>query len=103
MVFALGLVGFARTKMLAMEGTNSRNNPIRLGRISALSELMPVALPPGLFRLATRPIATGSVPTWKTIGMVDVAAFAANAAWVAERAVMTFTRRRTKSAARSGS
>ena len=67
MVFALGLVGIARTKMLAIEGSNSRNNPIRLGRISALSELMPVALPPGLFRLATRPIATGSVPTWKKL------------------------------------
>ena len=36
-------------------------------------------LPPGLFRLATRPTSTGSAPVLKTIGIVAVAALAASA------------------------
>jgi hypothetical protein len=35
---------------------------------------MPVTLPPGRLRLATRPILTGSVPIKKTIGIVPQAA-----------------------------
>ena len=38
---------------------------------------MPVTLPPGRLRLVTRPNVTGSPALAKTIGMVDVAAFAA--------------------------
>ena len=38
---------------------------------------MPVMLPPGLFRLATKPFSTGSVPMLKTMGIDYVAAFAA--------------------------
>ena len=41
---------------------------------------MPVRLPPGRARLVTRPPATGSSPTLKTIGIVEVALFAASAA-----------------------
>jgi len=37
-------------------------------------------LPPGRFRLATSPAATGSNPTWKTIGIIAVAALDACAA-----------------------
>jgi hypothetical protein len=36
---------------------------------------MPVTLPPGRARLATRPSLTGSVPLPKTMGIVVVAAF----------------------------
>ena len=39
---------------------------------------MPVALPPGRARLATRPSLTGSSPTMNTIGIVVVAALAAS-------------------------
>ena len=46
---------------------------------------MPVALPPGRARLATRPSLTGSSPTPKTIGIVAVAALAASVAHVACR------------------
>ena len=46
---------------------------------------MPVALPPGRARLATRPSWTGSSPTPKTIGIVAVAALAASAGRVAGR------------------
>jgi hypothetical protein len=41
--------------------------------------LTPVRLPPGRERLATRPVATGSPPLVKTIGIVEVAFFAAKA------------------------
>ena len=49
-----------------------------------------VRLPPGRFRLATRPICTGSAMVVKTIGMVAVAAFAAIAEGVV-KAVITDT------------
>jgi hypothetical protein len=45
---------------------------------STFWRLIPVALPPGRLRLATRPNATGSPPVAKTIGMVAVAALAAS-------------------------
>ena len=41
------------------------------------SVAMPVTLPPGRARLATRPTRTGSATAMKTMGMVDVAFFAA--------------------------
>ena len=40
----------------------------------------PVTLPPGRARLATRPVPTGSPASAKTIGMTDVACFAARTA-----------------------
>ena len=46
---------------------------------SLVKKLMPVRLPPGRARLATRPSLTGSSPTPKTIGIVVVAALAASA------------------------
>ena len=61
----------------------------------------PVTLPPGRFRLATRPRRIGSVD-WNTIGMVVVAAFAASVAGVPP-VTMTFTPRRTRSTAIDGS
>ena len=45
-----------------------------------MKKLIPVRLPPGRARLATRPSLTGSSATLKTIGIVVVAALAANAA-----------------------
>ena len=41
--------------------------------------MLPVRLPPGRPRLSTKPSSTGSAAAVKTIGIVDVAAFAANA------------------------
>ena len=41
--------------------------------------MIPVRFPPGRERLATHPLATGSLPMVMTIGIVVVAAFAANA------------------------
>jgi hypothetical protein len=42
-------------------------------------KLIPVTLPPGRLKLATRPASTGSPPAVKTIGIVVVAALAADA------------------------
>src|SRR5260370_10910235 len=54
-------------------GTTSRKSSIRLpARLTAWSD-SPVTLPPGLARLATKPLATGSIATAKTMGMTDVA------------------------------
>src|SRR5262249_17479126 len=61
---------------------------------STFWRLIPVALPPGRLRLATRPSATGSPPTAKTIGMVAVAALAASVASVLTGVAMTATCRR---------
>ena len=55
------------------------------------SDVMPVMFPPGLFMLATSPVATGSVPVSKTIGMVCVAALAASADATLPGATSTLT------------
>ena len=44
-----------------------------------LKTLMPVILPPGRLRLSTSPRPTGSSAAEKTIGVLEVAFFAANA------------------------
>ena len=66
-------------------GTSSRRSSSRFAVNSPLKKLMPVALPPGRARLATRPSLTGSSVTGKTMGIVVVAALAANAAGTAGR------------------
>jgi hypothetical protein len=67
--------------------------PLRVN--SPLKKLIPVRLPSGRARLATRPLATGSAATKKTIGMVVVAALAANAAALLPVEI-TATRRRMR-------
>src|SRR5260370_540553 len=62
---------------------------------------MPVALPPGRARLATRPSRTGSSPTPKAIGIVAVAALAAIVGAFPGGAI-TATCRRTRSASSAG-
>ena len=51
----------------------SCSNSRSLGTSSVANRLMPVMVPPGRLRLATRPSSTGSEPLWKTIGIVVVA------------------------------
>ena len=62
--------------MIVAVGTISCSNSSHFGPTSKVNVVMPVRLPPGRFRLATSPSATGSPPTKKTIGIVVVAAFA---------------------------
>ena len=96
---ALGLLGLTNSASTASFGTASLTSSSRLAPSTFMKLLMPVTLPPGRLRLATRPALTGSSPTTKTIGIVPVAAFAAKApgkVWVA----MTAGLRPTRSAAR---
>src|SRR5439155_6976638 len=98
-VSKLGPVGLASTATRVAVGTSSRTSPNRFATNSALKKLIPVRLPPGRARLATRPILTGSSAKRKTIGIVEVAALAASAPLA--RVAITVTWRRTKSAANS--
>src|SRR5262245_6816298 len=52
---------------------------------STVWRFTPVALPPGRLRLATRPIATRSVPIAKTIGIVIGRGFGSERRWRAAR------------------
>ena len=88
--------------MTVAEGITACSNSNCFAPISVLKLLTPVILPPGRLRLATTPIATGSVPVKKAIGIVVVAAFAASTAGVVV-ATITVTRRRTRSSANPGS
>src|SRR5215475_7089839 len=63
----------------AAEGTSSCSSPSCFDPSSAIKKFTPVALPPGRLWLATRPYGTGSSVTPKTMGIVKVAALAANA------------------------
>ena len=72
-------------------GTSSCASCNRFGPNSTANVTTPVRLPPGRFRLETRPAATGSAPIEKTMGIVVVAAFAASAGWVPPAAAITVT------------
>jgi hypothetical protein len=74
-----------------------------LGISLADIKLTPVRLPPGRARPATRPIATGSLEEWKTIGIVEVAFFAASDDASPPSVTITSTLRATRSAANAGS
>ena len=63
---------------------------------------MPVTFPPGRLKLATNPSRSGSLTAEKTIGMVEVAAFAASAAGDPPAANSTVTLSPTRSAASLG-
>jgi hypothetical protein len=74
---ALELFGFTSRAITPAWGTSSDSRSSRLGFSSGAMMLTPVRFPPGRARLATSPAATGSPPPKKTIGIVDVAPFAA--------------------------
>src|SRR6516165_7140553 len=94
--------GTISTATRAALGTSSRSSSSRFATNSELKKLIPVRLPPGRARLATRPNLTGSSAAAKTMGIVVVAALAANVAAVLGT-TMTATCRRTNSSASTGS
>ena len=63
------LAGLTRTAIRMAFGTKSCSRRSRFAATSSTKKLMPVALPPGRARLATRPSGTGSSATPKTIGV----------------------------------
>ena len=79
MRWVFGLLGFTSRAITLACGTSSDSSSTSLGISSMVRMLKPVRLPPGRARLATRPLSTGSPPTSKTIGIVEVALFAASA------------------------
>jgi hypothetical protein len=83
-------------------GTSSDSSLSRLGVNSSMRKLTPVRLPPGRARLATRPAATGSPPIMETIGIVEVALFAASDERSPPLAAIPSTLRPTGSAANAG-
>ena len=83
--------GLLRTAINATCGTNSWISSSRFAFTVPASRLTPDTLPPGRFKLATRPVLIGSTPFRKTMGIVVVAALAASAAASPAKAAMTFT------------
>ena len=79
-VLVIGLLGLIRMAIVVAVGTSSRSNSSRFGPSTPRISVTPVMLPPGRLRLATSPSSTGSPPVRKTIGMTEVADFAAKAA-----------------------
>src|SRR6516164_10297694 len=61
-------------------GASSCRSSSRFVSISRVIIAMPVMFPPGRLRFVTRPSPIGSAPRLKTMGMVNVAAFAASVA-----------------------
>ena len=84
-------------------GTRSENSSSRFGIRSAVRMVTPVRLLPGRARLAMRPAATGSSPNTETMGIVDVAVFAAKAQLSPPLVTIASTFRLTKSAANTDS
>ena len=100
-VFAAS-AGVTSTATRVTAGTSSRRSSNLFAPNSAPKKLVPVRLPPGRARLATRPRLTGSSPTLKTMGIVVVAALAANGEGMPPVATITATWRRTNSPASAG-
>src|SRR5262245_47217873 len=90
-VSAVGLVGLTRTETAAAVGTTSRKISSRFGPTSTFKLVTPVILASGWLRLLTSPIAIGSAPISKTIGIVVVADLAARAAGAPPGATITVT------------
>ena len=78
-------------------GSTSRKSSIRLPASSVDWTDRPVALPPGCASEATMPLPTGSTALANTIGIVEVACFAA--ATAVPTVTMTSTLSRTNSVA----
>src|SRR5262249_44046651 len=93
--------GLRSTATRTALGTKSCRSRSRFAANSTASQLMPVRLPPGRARLATRPSLPGSSPTPNTIGIVVVAALAASEGTLPAVAI-TATCRRTRSAISAG-
>jgi hypothetical protein len=99
----IGETGRERYAILVAGGINWSRKLRRLPASSLERKVIPVTLPPGppgRLRLVTRPYLTGSNATSKTIGIVEVASFAATALYGEPVVTITSTLSSTSSAAR---
>src|SRR5215831_1924253 len=94
----MGLLTLAKIAKCRNSGINSRKSSSRLPATSAAWFDDPVTFPPGRARLATKPVPTGSPADANTIGITDVACFAARTDAVPQ-VTITSTFSRTNSAA----
>src|SRR5215470_10032500 len=62
-----GYLGFTSSPIIDVRGASSCRSCRRFPASSVVNMLTPVAFPPGLLRLATKPNLTGSSPTIKTM------------------------------------
>src|SRR5262249_15943336 len=67
---AIGSTRYVSTRTFEMLGTASLSNSRRLAESPVAISVRPVTLPPGMARLATSPVATGSPSAYMTIGIV---------------------------------
>ena len=77
-----GLSGFTSMATVSAFGTSSRSSSSRFAISGEVKNVTPVIFPPGQSSSATSPGVMGSPPIAHTIGIVVVAALAANAAGV---------------------
>ena len=87
--------GFSSIAIRLAEGTSSCSRPKRFASTAVISILTPVALPPGLAKLSTRPSLIGSTPLINTSGIVFVTALTASAVTGPPTAAITATLRVT--------
>src|SRR5262245_39894730 len=90
-ISVFGLAGLTSAAIGVDVGTNATINSNPLAISSVERQVTPVMLPPGRFKLATRPNSTGSPPIENTIGIDMVAALPASAAGVATGATIALT------------
>jgi hypothetical protein len=64
----IALRGFVNRATIAPVGNNSRSICSRFGANSTSSVVVPVTLPPGMLKLGTRPLATGSPRCERQLG-----------------------------------
>ena len=100
LAFAGALALSARWSNRLATGTAELRSSSSLGLRSVIRLASPVIFPPGLARLVTWPVLTGSACTTKTMGIEDVAFFA-GCTNMELRATIRSTLSRTKSAASS--
>jgi hypothetical protein len=97
-----GKLGLISAPITLTPGASSRSRPNRFASIRLVDVMIPVALPPGRLMLSTSPVLTGSPPTANTMGIVEVARFAAIAEGSPPTAVIIETPWVTRSAAKLG-
>ena len=93
--------------IVRISGSNSRNSPNLFEPNSLAMLVIPVILPPGRFKLATIPSATGSLPAANTmeISVAELVACTTFAARMAEvpNGTITLTRKLSRSFVKLGS
>jgi len=79
---AMRELNYVEGRNLIIKGKASRSSSTSFWLVPGAMLVRPVTLPPGRARLTTSPCSTGSGATVMTMGIVEVARFAASVSWV---------------------